>query len=147
MKVCTIGFTKKTAQAFFECLRAAGVDTLIDVRISNTSQLAGFAKYPDLPYFLDRLCGIAYIHDVLLAPTEQLLKDYRGKVVSWAQYEEIFEEIMAQRRMDAHIRTAYRDLADRTVCLLCSEPTPEQCHRRLVAAHFAAVFGAQVQHL
>ena len=145
--ILTIGFTKKTARQFFTLLRENGVEVLLDVRISNTSQLAGFAKYPDLPWFLEELCGIRYLHDPLLAPTEELLRDYRAKKVSWAEYEQIFGALMARRDIDAHLRAAYGELQGKRICLLCSEPTPEQCHRRLVAAHFAAVFGAQVQHL
>ena len=147
MTVYTIGFTQKTAERFFGLLRGSGIDLLLDVRISNTSQLAGFAKFPDLPWFLRELCGAEYLHDTALAPTEQLLKDYRAKRVSWAEYETAFDSIMAERGIAEHLREAYGGMTGRRICLLCSEPTAEHCHRRLVAAHFASVFGAEIVHL
>ena len=147
MKIMTIGFTQKTAEEFFMLLSSHQVDLLIDVRLNNKSQLAGFAKQPDLAYFLKTICGIEYVHDLLLAPTEQLLKRYRAKETTWEQYEEEFEAIMRDREIDIHIADRYAGDSERTVCLLCSEPTAEQCHRRLAADHFAEIFQAEVVHL
>ena len=147
MRIFTIGFTQKTAERFFSLLTANQVELLIDIRLNNKSQLAGFAKYPDLGYFLDRICGIRYIHDPLLAPTESLLKAYRGKEISWAQYETAFEEIMKERNISQYIQRQYGNDQNRAICLLCSEPTAEHCHRRLVASCFSSVFDSEIHHL
>lgn len=147
MKVFTIGFTQKTARRFFELLTTSGVDLLIDVRLNNKSQLAGFAKDPDLSFFLDKISGIKYIHDPMLAPTENLLKKYRAKEISWEQYETAFERIMKERDIDLHIQTSYKANQGMAICLLCSEPTADKCHRRLIAEHFADVFQSEITHL
>ena len=147
MKIFTIGFTQKTAEHFFNLLAGNQVEKLIDVRLNNKSQLAGFAKVPDLEYFLNKLCGIDYIHDPMLAPSEQLLKRYRGKEISWAQYETEFESMMKERNIDRYIEDRYAGDKDRSVCLLCSEATADQCHRRLIADHFSSVFDSETIHL
>ena len=147
MKVFTIGFTQKTAEQFFQLLLSSQVDVLIDVRLNNKSQLAGFAKYPDLGYFLDKIARITYIHDPMLAPTEQLLKSYRGKEITWEQYETEFEAIMKEREIDQFISKNYSIYHNKSICLLCSEPTAVQCHRRLIANHFSAQFSADIIHL
>ena len=147
MRVYTIGFTQKTAEQFFKLLLSNQVNILIDVRLNNKSQLAGFAKYPDLGYFLDRIGQITYIHDPEFAPTEQLLKRYRNKEITWNQYEDEFSVIMKNRNIDQYIREYYSKYNDRNICLLCSEPTAVQCHRRLIANHFSTMFHADVIHL
>ncbi|MGW5050156.1 DUF488 domain-containing protein [Actinokineospora sp. NPDC004072] len=144
MKVYTLGFTKKSAAKFFGLLRAARVSTLIDVRLNNVSQLAGFAKRDDLEFFLTELCGMAYAHHPELAPTQDMLDDYRKHGCGWAAYEERFLELMAERRIQD---TLDRDLVDNAV-LLCSEDKPHQCHRRLVAEYLADQWGdTTVEHL
>lgn len=147
MKIYTIGFTKKTARKFFELLKNNGIDTLIDVRLNNTSQLAGFAKSPDIEYFLKEICDIKYIHDSTFAPTDKLLKDYKNKSVSWELYEQTFTEIMNSRKIEDYIANKYNFLEDRNICLLCSEDIAEKCHRRLVAQYFARLFKTTVNHL
>lgn len=147
MKICTIGFTQKNAERFFGLLKKNGVRTLIDVRLNNTSQLAAFAKGEDLKYFLSAIAGIGYCHDVTLAPTEDLLKRYKRGETSWEAYEEEFAQIMAQRNAEEHILRTYAE-CDAPICLLCSEATPERCHRRLVAEIFAKVFSpSEIIHL
>lgn len=147
MKVCTIGFTKKNAETFFRLLRENGVKTLIDVRLNNTSQLAAFTKGEDLKYFLRAIGNIGYIHDVLLAPTEDLLHRYKKGETSWEEYEAEFAAIMRERNIGEHIKKTYADIPT-PVCLLCSEPTPDHCHRRLVADLFASAFlGSEIVHL
>jgi uncharacterized protein (DUF488 family) len=133
MKLYTIGFTKKPAERFFELLRKSGAATLIDVRLNNVSQLAGFAKREDLRYFLTEICGMAYTHRLDLAPTQPLLDDYKKRRASWAEYEDSFLELMKQRRIED---TVPRELIYNAV-LLCSEDKPHQCHRRLVAEYLA----------
>jgi len=129
IKLFTIGFTHKTAEAFFSTLIRAGVKRVIDIRLNNTSQLAGFAKKDDLRYFLKALGDMDYIHRPDFAPTQEILDVYKKKKGDWAAYELEFRGLLEERKPEAHVT---RELLDRG-CLLCSEPTPERCHRRLVA--------------
>lgn len=134
MKVFTIGFTQKNARKFFSLLRDNNVKTVVDIRLNNTSQLAAFAKGDDLKFFLTEFCNIEYIHDTTFAPTEELLKDYKNKKVSWLDYEKEFDRIMGMRNIKSYIAKNYAD--KNSICLLCSEALPNQCHRRLVAEIF-----------
>lgn len=138
MKIYTIGFTKKTAEDFFETLRQNRIRLLVDVRANNTSQLAGFAKRRDLVYFLKELVGADYVHELRLAPTKELLKSYRTKQLTWAEYEKAFMKLLTEREVEKKITT---DLFARRTVLLCSEPTPEFCHRRLVIDHLDRSWG------
>lgn len=134
MKLYTIGFTKKSAEEFFELLGDHGVKCLVDIRKHPGGQLAGFAKQGDLAFFLQRLIGCDYVHMPQLAPSEELLSAYR-KDHRWPDYRQGFETLMKQRDMP-HSLT--RDpFLTKTCCLLCSEATPEHCHRRLVAERLA----------
>ncbi|MDX8440459.1 DUF488 family protein [Mesorhizobium australafricanum] len=129
--VSTIGFTKTNAEDFFERLLAAGVKKVIDVRLHNTSQLAGFAKADDLAYFLKKIGGIQYVHQPLLAPTDIILKAYKKEKGDWGVYERRFLTLMAERRVEQRLKP---DMLEST-CLLCSEATPHHCHRRLVCEY------------
>jgi uncharacterized protein (DUF488 family) len=129
IKLFTIGFTHKTAEAFFSTLIGAGVKRIIDIRLNNTSQLAGFAKKDDLRYFLKAIGDIDYIHIPDFAPTQQILDGYKKKKGDWTRYEHDFRMLMEERKPEVHVT---KDLLDRG-CLLCSEATPDHCHRRLVA--------------
>ena len=131
MKVYTIGFTQKSAKEFFELIKQNGIELLIDIRLNNVSQLAGFAKGKDLEYFLKEICNCKYMHDDLFAPTKELLDDYRAKKVSWDKYEEIFLGIVNARNLASRFEKLYSK--SEKICLLCTEPTAEKCHRRLVA--------------
>jgi uncharacterized protein (DUF488 family) len=131
MRLFTIGFTKKSAEQFFTRLEKSGTKRLVDVRLNNVSQLAGFAKKDDLRYFLQAICGIDYLHLPLLAPTQRMLDAYKKDRVDWQLYETQFLELMRERQIE---REVSRDvLVD--ACLLCSEDKPEHCHRRLVAEY------------
>lgn len=132
----TIGFTKKNAKTFFSLLKEHGVKKLIDVRLNNVSQLAGFTKQDDLKYFLNELCNIDYYHFEQFAPTEDILKRYKKKEISWKQYEMEFNALIAQREIENEVSF---DLLN-NACLLCSEPTAEKCHRRLVAEYLAKFY-------
>ena len=132
IRVYTIGFTGKTAETFFTLLKDAGVKKVVDTRINNVSQLSGFAKGVDLEYFLRELAGIRYEHNVDLAPTKDLLTRYRNKKLSWQDYEVEYLDILDSRKISQQVRV--EDLHDH--CLLCSEHTPEKCHRRLLAEYF-----------
>jgi len=138
MEIYTIGFTRKSAEGFFELLKQNSVKRLVDVRANNTSQLHGFAKGGDLIYFLRDLVGADYVHEPVLAPTKELLKSYRNKELTWAEYEEAFIDLLSQREVEKNVSTEV--FARRTV-LLCSEPTPEFCHRRLVIDHLDRYWG------
>jgi uncharacterized protein (DUF488 family) len=129
MKIFTIGFTKKPAEEFFTRLRNPEIRRLIDVRLNNVSQLAGFAKKDDLRFFAKAICGIEYIHLPSLAPTQAMLDSYKKMRGSWSDYEKEFLDLMKQRQIEL---TVSREQLDNG-CLLCSEDKPEHCHRRLVA--------------
>lgn len=144
MRLSTIGFTKKTASEFFEALRSANVRRVVDVRLNNVSQLAGFAKKQDLPYFLDRIAGIDYIHLPLLAPTQHLLDLYKKGGGTWEAYATDFLGLMTSRKVETFPALELLD-GD---CLLCSEASPHHCHRRLVAEYMKSHRGnIEIQHL
>jgi uncharacterized protein (DUF488 family) len=146
MKLFTIGFTQKRAETFFDLLRDNGVRRLVDIRVSPDGQLSGFAKKDDFPYFLSRLAdGCAYVHMPELAPTREILHDYRADK-NWARYVERFEALMHDRNIPGSLdRAAFEALPS---CLLCSEATAEQCHRRLVAERIMASWpGVEIVHL
>ena len=138
MEIYTIGFTQTTAERFFGRLADARIRRLIDVRLHNTSQLAGFAKAADLPYFLRELVGASYEHQPLLAPTQPLLDAYKKRKGEWAPYERDFLNLLAQRRIDEQL---YPGAFEQRVALLCSEATAERCHRRLVVEFLAVRWG------
>jgi uncharacterized protein (DUF488 family) len=132
MKIFTIGFTNKSAEYFFQTLQQADVKRVIDVRLNNRSQLAGFSKKEDLRYFLRTIGAIDYRHEPELAPTKDLLDAYKSNKIDWRVYESGFLDLMAQRKIELAIA---RDFIDEG-CLLCSEDQPQHCHRRLVAEYF-----------
>ncbi len=137
MTLFTIGFTKKSAEQFFTGLKNSGTKRLVDVRLNNVSQLAGFAKKDDLRYFLKALCGIDYLHLPLLAPTQQMLDAYKKERGDWLLYERQFLELMRDRQIEREIsRETLHD-----ACLLCSEEKSEHCHRRLVAEYLLDKWG------
>jgi uncharacterized protein (DUF488 family) len=138
MEVFTIGFTQKSAAEFFGLLRTAGIKRLVDVRLNNVSQLAGFSKRDDLAYFVRELCGADYVHEPLLAPTQELLDAYKKAKGSWSEYERRFLQLMADRKIEDRID---RTLLSGPSVLLCSEPTPDQCHRRLVLEYLREKWG------
>jgi uncharacterized protein (DUF488 family) len=135
MDIYTIGFTQTTAEHFFSRLVNARIERVLDVRLNNTSQLAGFAKAVDLPFFLRELVGATYRHEPLLAPTRELLDEAKGPTTDWAGFEERFLALMKEREI--HKALTPSDFEPRTA-LLCSEATPERCHRRVVCEYLAA---------
>jgi uncharacterized protein (DUF488 family) len=128
MEIYSIGFTQKNASEFFGTLKANGIERLLDVRLNNTSQLAGFAKQSDLPYFLGEICGAAYEHEPLLAPTQEILDAFKKHKGSWDAYAEAYLALIRSRRVEAVLSKG--SFLKKTV-LLCSEATAEHCHRRL----------------
>jgi uncharacterized protein (DUF488 family) len=144
LKLYTIGFTKKPARRFFELLREAGPRRVIDIRLNNVSQLAGFTKKDDLDYFLQVICGIGYDHRPILAPSEEILNEYKKNGGDWKTYERSFLELLRERQVETKVPREL--LADS--CLLCSEDSPAQCHRRLVAEYLAEKWGdVEIVHL
>ena len=144
MKLFTIGFTKKTAEIFFGKLCDAGVKRVIDIRLNNVSQLAGFAKKDDLSYFLKTICAIEYVHVPELAPTQDILDEYKKHKGDWEVYEKKFMELMIKRAIENKLS---RELFD-NACLLCSEDKPHHCHRRLVAEYLQSKWGdIEITHI
>jgi uncharacterized protein (DUF488 family) len=147
-KICTIGFAGKTAEEFFSLLDKAGVRLIVDIRENRRGQIAGYAKFPDLEFFLKRIGGIAYHYEPLLAPSPDIRDAYR-KTHDWLQYEEAFLNLMRERGLPERLPPFP---LEGTCALLCSEPGPEKCHRRLVAELLAAHWRAlgrtvEVEHL
>lgn len=132
--VYTIGFRKKPLAKFIRLLREAGVEAVIDVRLRNTSQLAGYTKRDDLAFLLQEGFDIAYEHLPDLAPTPEILDAYREDQ-DWQVYEATFDPLLVERQAEM----VAQDILSRydRVCLLCSEPTADRCHRRLVAEYWA----------
>jgi uncharacterized protein (DUF488 family) len=143
MKIFTIGFTKTTARNFFERVKRAGVRRIVDVRLNNVSQLAGFAKRDDLEYFSKTICSADYKHMSALAPTNEMLDDYKKNGGEWSEYEQKFLDLMARRKIE-NLDRATLDGG----CLLCSEDQPHHCHRRLVAEYLQRNWGdVDIVHL
>lgn len=144
INVFTVGFTKKTAAQFFEKLRAAGIKRVVDVRLNNVSQLAGFSKRDDLQYFLKEILHVDYVQAPLLAPTQELLDAYKKSKGRWEDYERDFNKLMEERHIE--------DKVDPNIlaggCLLCSEDKPHQCHRRLVVEYLQRRWGnLNIKHI
>lgn len=146
MEIYSIGFTKTTAENFFDRLERNGVRRLLDVRRNPSSQLSGFAKDRDLPYFLSRLIGAVYEHEPLLAPTDEMLTAYKRKhAMTWDEYEVRFLTLMREREVERRLE---REAFMARTALLCSEATPENCHRRLALEYLAEHWGGfRIVHL
>ncbi|MGA8367931.1 MAG: DUF488 family protein [Candidatus Acidiferrales bacterium] len=144
MKIFTIGFTKKSAEEFFTLLKNPDIHRLVDIRLNNVSQLAGFTKRDDLRYFLKAICNIDYVHAPLLAPTKTMLDAYKKNGGDWASYEAAFLNLIRERQIE---RSTSKELLA-NACLLCSEAKPDHCHRRLVAEYLEEKWGnVTVTHL
>lgn len=144
MKIFTIGFTKKSAEQFFTRLKQTGLKRVVDTRLNNVSQLAGFTKKDDLKFFLKAVLDIEYVHAPLLAPDKGILDDYKKNGGDWATYERKFLALMGSRQIESNIDRYLLDGA----CLLCSEPTHQNCHRRLVAEYLKEKWGnVEIDHL
>lgn len=139
--IYTIGFTKKEAKVFFELIKNNKIDLVIDVRLNNVSQLAGFSKYPDIKFFFKEICQCEYISDKLFSPKESTLKSYKNNSITWDEYVIQFNQTMIQRRIDEYIINYYSNYVyNKNICFLCSEHTPDNCHRRLISEKFVKIF-------
>jgi len=145
IKVYTIGFTKKNAEKFFGFIKSFNVSTLIDVRLNNVSQLAGYAKRDDLKFFLKELCNAEYVHIPELAPTKEILNAYKKGEIPWEEYEDRFLNLMSLRHIERIVKPSLLDNG----CLLCSEHEPHYCHRRLIVEYLNETSGLnlKVKHL
>jgi len=136
----TIGFTKKNARQFFNIIQRSGVARVLDTRLHNVSQLAGFTKKDDLAFFLDKVAGVGYDHALKLAPTDDILKRYKKGEISWDSYAESYYRLIEDRHVEKLFSLDQLDGA----CLLCSEATPHHCHRRLAAEFFKNHLGSAI---
>jgi uncharacterized protein (DUF488 family) len=145
MEIYTVGFAGKTAEAFFGALKRAGVRRVVDIRLRPNGGLSLFARGTDLPFLLRELCGADYVTEPLLAPTKELLSDYRKKKTGWPEYERRYCALLAEHDV---ARKLDRKLFDVPAALLCSEAKPDQCHRRLAAEYLRLHWpGVTVTHL
>ena len=144
MKIMTIGFTKKSAEKFFDLLVKSGTKRVVDVRLNNVSQLSGFAKRRDLEFFLKEICNVDYVHLPDLAPTQDMLNDYRKEHKDWEKYKLEFLDLMEKRSIESTVSQEVMEEG----CLLCSEDKPHFCHRSLVAQYLSDHWGSvEVKHL
>ncbi|HPS29923.1 MAG TPA: DUF488 domain-containing protein [bacterium] len=127
-KYFTIGFVKKGAETFFKLLKNAGVEKVVDVRLNNVSQLAGFTKKDDLKYFLKEILSVEYVHCPDFAPTKEILDEYKNKKITWSDYEREYLKLLEKRG----VSEKYNSSDFNNACFLCSESIPDQCHRRLL---------------
>lgn len=147
-KIYTIGFTQKSAERFYSLIKESNITLMVDVRLNNISQLAGFSKFPDIEYFLREICNCKYISDKLFSPEDKTLKDYKSNKINWEEYLVQFNKTMDERKITEYIKRRYTSFLEKeSICFLCSENTPEFCHRRLIAERFAQVFDLEIVHL
>ena len=145
MEIYSIGFTQKNASQFFNALKENHIERLLDVRLNNTSQLAGFAKQSDLPYFLREICSAEYEHEPLLAPTQDILDAFKKQKGNWQVYTDAYLNLIRSRQIEKMLSA--KSFEKRTV-LLCSEATPEHCHRRLALEYLQSHWGGlKIIHL
>ena len=145
MEIYSIGFTQKSAREFFGTLKAHKIERLLDVRLNNTSQLAAFAKQADLAYFLGEICGAAYEHEPLLAPTQEILDEYKKRKGSWETYTEAYLALIRSRKVETSLS---KESFKKKTVLLCSEATAEHCHRRLALEYLQEHWdGVIIRHL
>ena len=133
MQIYTIGFTQKNAEQFFELILRNNIDILIDIRLNNQSQLAGFTKGKDLNYFLKKICDCNYDHYIACAPTKEILQKYKKNEITWKEYEKKYNELIIDREIAKNFKSKYSKYTK--TLLLCAEPTAEHCHRRLLAEY------------
>jgi uncharacterized protein (DUF488 family) len=140
-----MGFTKKSAEVFFNKIKENNIDLLIDVRLNNTSQLAGFSKGKDLSFFLDKICNCDFLHEKKFSPTKEILNGYKKGIISWEEYEIEYNHLLEKRDIVNYFDNRYGDM--KNILLLCSEPESENCHRRLLGEKISNELGVELIHL
>lgn len=143
--IFTIGFTQKSAEAFFGLLKQNGVRRLVDTRLNNTGQLAGFSKRDDLKYFAKSILDVDYVHWEESAPEQAILDAFKKKEMKWDEYAREYESLLQKRRIESRMDL----ILGAAPCLLCSEAKPHHCHRRLLADYINRHKGSNlfVRHL
>lgn len=145
MQIFTMGFTQKSAEVFFNLIRKHQIEILVDVRLNNQSQLAGFTKGRDLAFLLNEICNCKYSHELQFAPTKDILDGYKKEQLSWEEYEKNYNEILMERNVVEIFKSKY--IKYDKILLLCSEPTPECCHRRLLAEYLSKEMKNTIIHI
>lgn len=145
MQIFTMGFTQKSAEVFFNLIRKHQIEILVDVRLNNQSQLAGFTKGRDLSFLLNEICNCKYSHELQFAPTKDILNGYKKEQLSWEEYEKKYNKILMERNVAEIFKSKY--LKYDKILLLCSEPTPECCHRRLLAEYLSKEMKNTIIHI
>ncbi len=146
MIIYTIGFAQKNAECFFNMIRNNKIEMLIDIRLNNKSQLAGFTKGNDLPFLLKEICNCKYVHKTEYAPTKEILSAYQKKEIDWVGYEKRFLPLIAKRKIEYDFEKSFSNYSK--VCLLCTEPLPDMCHRRLVVEYLEKkITGISIIHI
>lgn len=144
IKIFTIGFTQKKAESFFLMLKEKKIKKVLDTRLNNVSQLAGFTKKEDLAFFLKVISEVEYEHNLTLAPTQDILDEYKKKTFDWNNYEKKFFSLLADRKIEKEFKPEDLNHA----CFLCSEAEPHHCHRRLVAEYLQSKWkNVEIEHL
>lgn len=147
MNVFTIGFAQKNAEEFFKLLIANEIECLVDIRLNNSSQLAGFTKQKDLQYFLKTIAKIDYIHDVKYAPTKDILDNYKSGKISWEDYKIKYNNLIGARKIEVLFEKTVKNRYS-NICLLCSESQATNCHRKLLAEYLKSKFDdVKIVHL
>lgn len=147
MNIFTIGFVQKSAEEFFELLIANKIECLVDIRLNNSSQLAGFTKHKDLQYFLKIIAKIDYIHDIRYAPTKDILDNYKSGKLSWDDYKIKYDNLIGTRKIEILFKNTVKNKYS-NICLLCSEAQATNCHRRLLAEYLKSKFDdVKIVHL
>lgn len=145
MDIYTIGFTKKSAKEFFSILRDNKVIKVYDIRLNNSNQLAGFSKGRDLEFFLSSISNIEYSHEVMFAPTKEILDNYKKKNITWDEYEKLYIKLLEERSIYKYIEE--KNILREGICFLCSEPTEKECHRRLLVEYLSKKYNIVIKHL
>ncbi len=145
MNIYTIGFTKKSAKEFFTILGNNKVSKVYDIRLNNSNQLSGFSKGRDLEYFLSSISNIEYSHEVIFAPTKEILDTYKKKKITWDEYEKLYIDLLEERDIYKYIE--HKNILKEGICFLCSEPTEKECHRRLLVEYLSKKYNISIKHL
>ncbi len=142
-RIFTIGFTKKSAEQFFDILQKNEIDLIADVRLNNKGQLAGFTKERDFKYFLS-LFKIDFIHLINFAPTKGLRNSYHSDW-NYEIYKNNYIKLLNSR--DAVTNLVKLNLPYNNICLLCSEPEADKCHRSVAAEEISKKLSLSVSHV
>lgn len=145
MNIYTIGFTKKSAEQFFNIIKDNNISKVYDIRLNNSNQLAGFSKGRDLEYFLRTISNVEYSHEVIFAPTKEILDNYKKKNITWSEYEQLYINLLQKRDIYRYIET--NDILKDNICFLCSEPEEKECHRRLLVEYISNMYNIKIKHL